>query len=127
MRNPSGFCGMSSVSKSDFAFTVAASRLSATIEIRSSVACALSLGLVRKNSTVKSPKGNLDGPRQAFAIGANDYLVKLPDKIELIARIRYHSRAFLNQLQRDASNPDASNSSRSPTTTSFRAGTISST
>src|SRR5262245_34118066 len=29
---------------------------------------------------------------QAFALGANDYLVKLPDKIELIARIRYHSR-----------------------------------
>src|SRR5882672_8124485 len=39
---------------------------------------------------------------QAFAMGANDYLVKLPDKIELIARIRYHSRAYLNQLQRDA-------------------------
>src|SRR6516165_1014203 len=39
---------------------------------------------------------------QAFALGANDYLVKLPDKIELIARIRYHSRAFLNLLQRDA-------------------------
>ena len=39
---------------------------------------------------------------QAFAIGANDYLVKLPDRIELIARIRYHSRAYLNQLQRDA-------------------------
>jgi signal transduction histidine kinase len=39
---------------------------------------------------------------QAFALGANDYLVKLPDKIELIARIRYHSRAFLNILQRDA-------------------------
>jgi signal transduction histidine kinase/HPt (histidine-containing phosphotransfer) domain-containing protein len=39
---------------------------------------------------------------QAFAIGANDYLVKLPDKVELIARIRYHSRAYLNQLQRDA-------------------------
>ncbi|HEV2208134.1 MAG TPA: response regulator [Verrucomicrobiae bacterium] len=39
---------------------------------------------------------------QAFALGANDYLVKLPDKIELIARIRYHSRAFLNVLQRDA-------------------------
>ncbi len=37
MRNPSGFCGMSSVSKSDFAFTVAASRLSAPIEIRSNV------------------------------------------------------------------------------------------
>jgi len=39
---------------------------------------------------------------QAFALGANDYLVKLPDKIELIARIRYHSKAFLNLLQRDA-------------------------
>src|SRR5664279_5137557 len=38
----------------------------------------------------------------AFALGANDYLVKLPDKIELIARIRYHSKAYLNQLQRDA-------------------------
>ena len=48
MRNPSGICGVSSMSKSDFAFTVAVLRLSATIEIRSSVACALSLGLVRK-------------------------------------------------------------------------------
>jgi len=38
----------------------------------------------------------------AFALGANDYLVKLPDKIELIARIRYHSKAYLNLLQRDA-------------------------
>ena len=38
---------------------------------------------------------------QAFAAGANDYLVKLPDKIELIARIRYHSKAYLNQIQRD--------------------------
>jgi signal transduction histidine kinase/HPt (histidine-containing phosphotransfer) domain-containing protein len=39
---------------------------------------------------------------QAFAQGANDYLVKLPDKIELAARIRYHSKAYLNLLQRDA-------------------------
>jgi sigma-B regulation protein RsbU (phosphoserine phosphatase) len=38
---------------------------------------------------------------QAFALGANDYLVKLPDAIELIARIRYHSRSYLNQLERD--------------------------
>ena len=38
----------------------------------------------------------------AFALGANDYLVKLPDKIELIARIRYHSKAYLNLSQRDA-------------------------
>src|ERR1035437_1402453 len=39
---------------------------------------------------------------QAFALGANDYLVKLPDKIELIARIRHHSKSYLNLLQRDA-------------------------
>ncbi len=38
----------------------------------------------------------------AFAAGANDYIVKLPDRIELIARIRYHTRAYLNLLQRDA-------------------------
>ncbi|MEX3639170.1 diguanylate cyclase [Paraburkholderia sp. BR14320] len=37
----------------------------------------------------------------AFAAGSNDYLVKLPDRIELIARIRYHSRSYLNLLQRD--------------------------
>jgi len=40
--------------------------------------------------------------RDAFATGVNDYMVKLPDTIELIARIRYHSRAYNNQLQRDA-------------------------
>ena len=38
---------------------------------------------------------------QAFAQGANDYLVKLPDRLELIARIRYHSRAYLNLLERN--------------------------
>jgi signal transduction histidine kinase/HPt (histidine-containing phosphotransfer) domain-containing protein len=38
---------------------------------------------------------------QAFSAGANDYLVKLPDKVELVARLRYHSRAYVNQLQRD--------------------------
>lgn len=36
---------------------------------------------------------------EAFAAGANDYLVKLPDKIELLARIRYHSDAYLSHLQ----------------------------
>lgn len=39
---------------------------------------------------------------EAFALGANDYLIKLPDAIELIARILHHSKAYLNQLQRDA-------------------------
>lgn len=38
----------------------------------------------------------------AFKAGANDYLVKLPDRVELIARIRYHSRAYLDHVQRDA-------------------------
>lgn len=38
---------------------------------------------------------------QSFATGANDYLVKLPDPIELIARLRYHSKAYLNLLKRD--------------------------
>lgn len=34
---------------------------------------------------------------EAFAVGVNDYLVKLPDRIELVARIRYHSQAYLNR------------------------------
>lgn len=38
---------------------------------------------------------------EAFRRGATDYLVKLPDPIELIARIRHHSKAYLNQIQRD--------------------------
>jgi two-component system, chemotaxis family, response regulator WspR len=38
----------------------------------------------------------------AFAAGANDYLVKLPDNIELVARLRYHSDAYVNRVQRDA-------------------------
>lgn len=37
----------------------------------------------------------------AFAAGANDYLVKLPDSIELIARLRYHSRSYVALQQRD--------------------------
>jgi phosphoserine phosphatase RsbU/P len=38
---------------------------------------------------------------QAFATGANDYLVKLPDKLEMIARIRYHSKGYIAQLERN--------------------------
>lgn len=38
---------------------------------------------------------------EAFKLGATDYLVKLPDPIELVARIRHHSKAYLNQIQRD--------------------------
>lgn len=38
---------------------------------------------------------------EAFATGANDYLVKLPDPIELVARLRYHSQAYLNLLKQE--------------------------
>jgi len=37
-----------------------------------------------------------------FAVGANDYLVKLPDQLELVARIRHHSRGCISLRQRDA-------------------------
>jgi two-component system chemotaxis family response regulator WspR len=37
-----------------------------------------------------------------FACGANDYLVKLPDQLELVARIRHHSDGYIKGLQRDA-------------------------
>jgi C4-dicarboxylate-specific signal transduction histidine kinase len=39
--------------------------------------------------------------RDAFAAGANDYLVKIPDKVELVARVRYHSRAYGILRQRE--------------------------
>jgi sigma-B regulation protein RsbU (phosphoserine phosphatase) len=38
---------------------------------------------------------------KAFALGANDYLVKLPDKLEVVARVRYHSRGYTNLLERN--------------------------
>jgi signal transduction histidine kinase len=38
---------------------------------------------------------------RAFTTGADDYLVKLPNRVELIARLRYHSRSYQNLLQRD--------------------------
>lgn len=38
---------------------------------------------------------------ESLALGANDYLVKIPDKIELIARLRYHSKAYTLLLQRN--------------------------
>lgn len=38
---------------------------------------------------------------EAFARGANDYLVKLPDRVELVARVRYHSEEYVRLLQRN--------------------------
>jgi len=50
---------------------------------------------------VLSTKEDPEDKCLAFERGANDYLVKLPDKIELVARIHAHSKSYLTQLQRD--------------------------
>jgi signal transduction histidine kinase len=50
---------------------------------------------------VLSSKEDAAVKSEAFSAGASDYLVKLPDRVELVARIRLHSRARVNQLQRD--------------------------
>jgi sigma-B regulation protein RsbU (phosphoserine phosphatase) len=38
---------------------------------------------------------------EAFALGANDYIVKLPDRLELVARIRHHSRGYVALVERN--------------------------
>lgn len=50
---------------------------------------------------VLSSKEEPQTKAQAFALGAHDYLVKLPDRIELVARIRHHSQGYIAQLQRN--------------------------
>jgi sigma-B regulation protein RsbU (phosphoserine phosphatase) len=50
---------------------------------------------------VLSSKEEATTKAEAFALGANDYLVKLPDPIELIARIRHHSAGHIAQLERN--------------------------
>ncbi|AOJ15294.1 hybrid sensor histidine kinase/response regulator [Burkholderia vietnamiensis] len=54
--------------------------------------------------------------REAFIAGANDYLVKLPDAMELTARIRYHSSSYLMARQRDEALDFLSHDMRSPQT-----------
>ena len=36
-----------------------------------------------------------------YEVGASDYMVKLPDQIELLARLRYHAGGYIHRLQRD--------------------------
>ena len=48
-------------------------------------------------STKEDPKDK----SRAFENGASDYLMKLPDRIELIARIRANTKSYLTQLERD--------------------------
>jgi signal transduction histidine kinase len=50
---------------------------------------------------VLSSEDDPDIKAKAFAAGANDYLVKWPDPRELVARVRYHSDAFIARRQRD--------------------------
>ena len=50
---------------------------------------------------VLSSKEDPRDKSRAFEVGASDYLVKIPDRIELLARIRAHSRSFLAQRERD--------------------------
>jgi two-component system, sensor histidine kinase len=38
--------------------------------------------------------------QMAFESGANDYMVKLPHRIEVLARVRLHSEAYIHELQR---------------------------
>lgn len=62
--------------------------------------------------------------RKAITLGANDYMIKLPDKIELVARIRCHSERYIFKCQRDElitklsaqGNGELSNSSELETT-----------
>lgn len=50
---------------------------------------------------VLSSKDDAQTKATAFSGGANDYLVKLPDPIELAARLRYHSQAYSNLMKRN--------------------------
>lgn len=50
---------------------------------------------------VLSAKEEAEVKADAFARGANDYIVKLPDRLELVARVRHHSRGYVALLERN--------------------------
>lgn len=50
---------------------------------------------------ILSTEDNPEIKAKAFTLGVSDYLIKMPDSIELLARIRCHSRAYNNLLQRN--------------------------
>ncbi len=50
---------------------------------------------------VLSTKEEPEVKAEAFALGANDYIVKLPDRLELVARVRYHSRGYTALVERN--------------------------
>lgn len=66
------------------------------------------LRYLRANPTTKfipvvvlSSKEEPEAKAEAFGQGANDYLIKWPNPVELTARIRYHSQWYRNLLERD--------------------------
>ncbi|MHC9544845.1 MAG: SpoIIE family protein phosphatase [Vulcanimicrobiota bacterium] len=58
---------------------------------------------VTKNTPIiiLSTEDNPEIKAKAFTLGVSDYLIKMPDSRELLARIRCHSRAYNNLLQRN--------------------------
>jgi sigma-B regulation protein RsbU (phosphoserine phosphatase) len=59
------------------------------------------VSLERTPLIVLSAREEATTKAEAFARGANDYLVKLPDPVELVARLRYHSSAHRARKERD--------------------------
>jgi len=51
---------------------------------------------------VLSSKEDAATKADSFRAGANDYIVKLPEEIELLARVRYHSTAYVLRVKLDA-------------------------
>ena len=67
------------------------------------------IGMLRANADTAhvpiillSSEDDAETKARAFALGANDYLVKWPEARELEARIRYHCAAYHARRQRDA-------------------------
>ena len=48
-----------------------------------------------------SSKDEVETKSLAFLNGASDYLIKIPELIELLARIRHHSKTYTNEIARD--------------------------
>ncbi len=66
------------------------------------------IGFYRQNPALRgvpvivlSAKEDAKLKAHGFAVGANDYMVKLPDRLELLARLRYHSAGYVSRQQRD--------------------------
>lgn len=55
---------------------------------------------------VLSTKEDAATKKDAFSRGANDYLIKLPDPLELVARLRYHAQAYLSLRRLNAAYED---------------------